>query len=89
MKAKAAVRLQLSSEKHVITLLNALAPEANAPVTKRAKVTLNKEEAGIVLTVEARDTVALRASLNAYLRWIYSAMKVIEAIEDPSQVFKA
>lgn len=89
MKAKATVRLRLSSEKHVTTLLNALTPEANSPVTKRAKVTLDKEEAGLVLRVEARDTVALRTSLNAYLRWICSTVKVIEAIENPSQVFKA
>jgi tRNA threonylcarbamoyladenosine modification (KEOPS) complex Pcc1 subunit len=82
MKAKATVRLRLSSEKNLTTLLNALAPEANATDTKRARVSLNREEAGLVLRVEAGDTVALRTSLNVYLRWICSAMKVIKVIEN-------
>jgi tRNA threonylcarbamoyladenosine modification (KEOPS) complex Pcc1 subunit len=81
MKAKATVRLQFSSEKHLITLLNALTPEADAPVTRRAKAILEKEGTFLVLKVEADDTVALRATLNAYLRWIGSTVKVLEVIE--------
>ena len=80
-RANAKIRLRLSSDKHLATLLDALAPEASAPVTKRARVVLCKEELGLVLAIEARDTAALRATLNAYLRWIYSTMNVIEAIE--------
>ena len=81
-KAKAKIRLALSSDKHLTTLLDALAPEADSPVAKRARVVLCKEESGLVLEVEARDTAALRASLNAYLRWICSTMNVIGAIEN-------
>ena len=81
MKAKAAVRLRLASEKHLTTLLDALAPEANRPVTARAKAVLKRESNFLVLKVEAKDTVALRAALNAYLRWIDSAVKVLEVIE--------
>ena len=66
-KAKAKIRLRLSSDKHLTTLLDALAPEANSPVAKRARVDLSKEEFGLVLAVEAKDTVALRVALNAYL----------------------
>jgi tRNA threonylcarbamoyladenosine modification (KEOPS) complex Pcc1 subunit len=81
MKSKATVRLRLSSEKHLTTLLDALAPEANKPVTTRAKAVLKSEGSFLVLKVEAKDTVALRAALNAYLRWIGSAVKVLEVIE--------
>jgi tRNA threonylcarbamoyladenosine modification (KEOPS) complex Pcc1 subunit len=81
MKARATVRLQFSSEKHLTTLLEALAPEANAPVTRRAKAILEKEGPFLLLKVEAADTVALRATLNAYLRWIGSTVKVLEVIE--------
>jgi tRNA threonylcarbamoyladenosine modification (KEOPS) complex Pcc1 subunit len=81
MKAKATVRLRFSSEKHLTTLLDALAPEANAPVTRRAKAFLEKEGKFLVLKVEAKDTVALRATLNAYLRWIGSMVNVLEVIE--------
>ena len=84
MKAKATIRLRLSSEKQLTTLLEALAPEANRPVTTRAKAVLEREGSFLVLKVEAKDTVALRAALNAYLRWIGSALKVLEVIETAS-----
>jgi len=84
MKAKATIRLRLSSEKQLTTLLDALAPEANRPVTTRAKAVLEREGSFLVLTVEAKDTVALRAALNAYLRWIGSTVKVLEVVEHAS-----
>jgi tRNA threonylcarbamoyladenosine modification (KEOPS) complex Pcc1 subunit len=84
MKATATVRLQFSSEKHLTTLLEALAPEANAPVTRRAKAILEKEGTFLLLKVEAVDTVALRATLNAYLRWIGSMKNVVATLERAS-----
>jgi tRNA threonylcarbamoyladenosine modification (KEOPS) complex Pcc1 subunit len=84
MKAKASVRLRFSSEKQLTTLLGALAPEANRPVTTRAKAVLEREGDFLVLKVEAKDTVALRAALNAYLRWIGSTVKVLEVVERAS-----
>jgi len=80
MKAKATVRLQLSSEKHLAALINALKPETNRPATKRSKVLLTRDSQFLVLTVEASDTVALRAALNAYLRWINSVFSVLETL---------
>ena len=84
MKAKATIRLQLSTEKQLTTLLDALAPEANRPVNVRAKAALERDSNFLVLTVEAKDTIALRAALNAYLRWIGSTVKVLEAVEHAS-----
>lgn len=84
MKAKATVRLRLSSEKQITTILDALAPEANRPVNIRAKATLERDGDFAVLTVESKDTVALRAALNAYLRWIGSTVKVLETVEKAS-----
>ncbi len=81
IRAKANVRLKFASEKHLSTLLNALMPEANAPVTRRATVKLEKDGLFLMLTVEAEDTVALRATLNAYLRWINSTINVIDVVE--------
>jgi tRNA threonylcarbamoyladenosine modification (KEOPS) complex Pcc1 subunit len=81
MKAKATVRLQFSSEKRLTVLINALMPEASRPATKRSRVMLTRDSQFLVLTVEASDTVALRAALNAYLRWISSAVAVLETLE--------
>ncbi|MCW4045102.1 MAG: KEOPS complex subunit Pcc1 [Candidatus Bathyarchaeota archaeon] len=82
MKTKATVRLQLASEKQLATLLNALAPETAVPATKRSRAVIEKEDKFLILNVEAEDTVALRAMLNAYLRWISSALNVMEVIEN-------
>jgi tRNA threonylcarbamoyladenosine modification (KEOPS) complex Pcc1 subunit len=81
METKAIVRLRFSSEKHLTTLFKALAPEAYAPPTRRAKTILEKEGKFLILKVEAKDTVALRATLNAYLRWIGSTVNVLKIIE--------
>jgi tRNA threonylcarbamoyladenosine modification (KEOPS) complex Pcc1 subunit len=84
MKAKATVRLKFSSEKHLTTFINALTPEANKPVTRRANVILEKEGTFLILKVEAKDTVALRATLNAYLRWVGAMANVVEVLEQAS-----
>jgi tRNA threonylcarbamoyladenosine modification (KEOPS) complex Pcc1 subunit len=80
-RAEATIRLKLSSEKQLTTLLDALNPEAKATITRRAKAKLEKDSSFLVLTVDAEDTVALRSTLNAYLRWISSTVDVISLVE--------
>ena len=84
MKAKATIRLLFSSEKHLTALFKALTPEINRQITTRSKTTLTKENQFLLLNVEANDTVALRATLNAYLRWINSTMNVLDTVENAS-----
>jgi KEOPS complex subunit Pcc1 len=79
--AKATVRLKFSSQRQLTTMLDALKPETGAPATRRATVQLETEGLFLVLTVKADDTVALRSTLNAYLRWINSDVKVMELLE--------
>ncbi len=81
VKAKANIRLKFQTEKQLETLLDALTPEAKAPVTRRVNVKLQKDGLLLVLAVEANDTVALRSTLNAYLRWINSTVSVIGVLE--------
>ncbi len=81
VKAQANVRLKFQTEKQLATLLDSLTPEAKAPVTRRANVELQKEGLFLTLTVEANDTVALRSTLNAYLRWINSTINIIDMLE--------
>ena len=81
MKAKATVRLRFASEEHLKMVLSAIGPEANNLATRRARTTLENENNSLVLNVEADDTVALRASLNAYLRWISSILDVLEVLK--------
>jgi tRNA threonylcarbamoyladenosine modification (KEOPS) complex Pcc1 subunit len=81
IKAKADVHLKFRSEQQLTSLLDALTPEAKAPVTRRASVMLEKDGLFLVLAVEADDVVALRSTLNAYLRWINSTLNVLEIVE--------
>jgi len=81
MKAKAIVRLKFPSEKHLEIVFKALEPEVRKTVTMRSRTSLEKDDALLVLNVEAKDTVALRAALNAYLRWINSIISVLEVLE--------
>ena len=84
MKANASVRLLMKSEKQLIALVNALSPEVQRQIGKRSKTTLTTEAQILVLSVEADDTVALRAALNAYLNWINSMANVLEAVAEES-----
>jgi len=79
-RAKAAIRLKLQSKKQLATLLDSLNPEAKASVTRRAQVKLEEDGLYLLLNVEAEDEVALRSTLNAYLRWINSTLNVLQAI---------
>jgi tRNA threonylcarbamoyladenosine modification (KEOPS) complex Pcc1 subunit len=81
-RAKANIRLKLQSENQLTTVLEALNPEAKATMTRRAVVKLEKDGLFLVLKVEAEDTVALLATLNAYLRWMGTAINVIDAVSE-------
>jgi len=81
MKAKAVVRLKFPSERHLEIVFRALEPEVKKPATMRSRANLERDGAFLVLEVEARDTVALRAALNAYLRWINSMINVLRVLK--------
>ncbi|HTY75038.1 MAG TPA: KEOPS complex subunit Pcc1 [Candidatus Nanoarchaeia archaeon] len=74
----ATVRISLKSEKQVTAVLKALTPELTRQIGVRSKTTLNAKGVTLILNFEANDTVALRAAVNAYLRWINSVMNVLD-----------
>ncbi len=81
LNSKATIKIKFSSEKQIRSLFNAITPETEKPLTKRARVKLEKDGLFFVLIVESDDTTALRATLNSYLRWINSIVNVIEVLE--------
>lgn len=81
MKARAAVRLKFPSEKQLETILRSLEPEVKSPTSTRSQASLAKKGDCLILKIEAKDTVALRAALNAYLRWINSMLNVFQILE--------
>ena len=81
MKASAVARLGFSSERHLDVVSRALEPEVGKPATLRSRESLEQDGLFLVLRVEAKDTAALRAALNAYLRWMNSVMQVLDVLE--------
>ncbi|MDD3791588.1 MAG: KEOPS complex subunit Pcc1 [Candidatus Bathyarchaeota archaeon] len=81
INSKATIKIKFSSEKQIRSLFNAITPETEKPPTKRARVKLENDGLFVVLLVESDDTIALRATLNSYLRWINSIVNVLEVID--------
>jgi tRNA threonylcarbamoyladenosine modification (KEOPS) complex Pcc1 subunit len=82
LKTHASVRFKFRSGKELAAVFEALAPEMKT-TTPRAEATLNKEDELLVLSLEARDVVALRSALNAYLRWIGSIASILQVLDAP------
>ena len=80
MNAEATVRLMFQSEQKLQTILTSLEPEINNP-TARSRASLARKDNYLILKIEAKDTVALRAALNAYLRWMDSILNVFQTLE--------
>jgi tRNA threonylcarbamoyladenosine modification (KEOPS) complex Pcc1 subunit len=76
MKAQAVIRLKFSSEKQLNVVLDALKPETETSTTSRSKVDMNTENQTLILDFRAKDTSALRAAMNSYLRLIVVAMNL-------------
>ena len=76
MKAQAVVRLNFSSDKQLHVVMQALKPETNSSSTSRSEVHMTAENKSLVLDFRAKDTSALRAAVNSYLRLIDVAMRL-------------
>ncbi|HIE13978.1 TPA: hypothetical protein EYP70_01760 [Candidatus Bathyarchaeota archaeon] len=70
VKAYATIYLTFPSEKVTALIYKSIKPETESAPTLRSKVSITKAERTITLTFQARDTTALRAAVNSYLRWI-------------------
>lgn len=82
MKAQAIIRLNFSSEKQLKVVLEALKPETKTSSTRRSKVQMKGEGNSLTLNFKARDTSALRAAVNSYLRWILLTKTVLESVSE-------
>jgi tRNA threonylcarbamoyladenosine modification (KEOPS) complex Pcc1 subunit len=82
MNAEAVICLNFSSAKQLKVVLEALRPEIETSVTSRSKVHMKAEGSGLILKFRAKDTSALRAALNSYLRLIGVAMNLQKLTEE-------
>jgi len=81
MKTQATIDLNFSSKRRLQIVLEALRPETKISPASRSKVQVEGEGNSLTLVFEARDTSALRAALNSYLRWIVAINDACSAID--------
>jgi tRNA threonylcarbamoyladenosine modification (KEOPS) complex Pcc1 subunit len=88
MKAQAVIRLKFPSQKLLAMMLKALEPEAKSMPTPRSRVQIVGRSKELTLKFEAKDTAALRAAVNSYLRWvalINETCSVLQHFEEDSR----
>jgi KEOPS complex subunit Pcc1 len=81
MNAKALVRLRFPSEEFLSVVLKTLGPEIKSMPTTRSRVQMEGKDNELTLKFEAKDTSALRAIINSYLRQTRMVIETIELIE--------
>lgn len=80
--ATAQVQIPLGSSRDALAISRALVPEAKSRWNPRAKVAVSRRNRTLLLRVVARDTAALRALLNSYLRFVAAWKRVATAIHE-------
>ncbi|RLI22701.1 hypothetical protein DRO54_00545 [Candidatus Bathyarchaeota archaeon] len=82
MKAEATVKFEFDSEQTLETVFNALKPETLSAPTERSRAHIEVDGKNLILKFEARDSTALRAALNSYLRWIKLIIEILVFLEN-------
>ena len=83
MKESTMITLHFPSKRRLEMVLKALKPETEMhSSTRRSKVKVTSRQNSLILSFEAEDTSALRASINSYLRWIMLINDSFQAIEE-------
>ncbi len=83
MNSTATIRLKFPTKEQLTAIHVALKPETRSSITSRSKVTVQKEDRTLILTLvfEAKDTSALRAALNSYLHWTRLTKDALDAMD--------
>lgn len=81
MRAHAKLSVQVRSRRLAGAIARSLRPEVDHPAGWKARVTIRVDQKTLELKFVARDTTALRAVMNSYLRIISACLNVTEGIE--------
>lgn len=79
--AHAVLRIKYPSEREAETTYRAIYPETRVVLRYRTKISISRDGMYIVLTFEAKDVTALRASINSYLSWIMALKNIYEFLK--------
>jgi len=81
-RSSASVELIFEGEKEAKAVHSSLKPEELLPDSARCRASITRRKNVLCLEIDAKDTAALRAALNSFLRWAIVARDVIKARRD-------
>ena len=76
VKNECLIKLDFDSDFVAELMFKALSPETLIVLFERVKVFLSLEGHSLLIELSASDTIALRAAINSWLRWISTLEKV-------------
>ena len=76
VKNECLIKLDFDNDFVAKLMFKALNPEVSTVLFERVKVFLSLEGHSLLVELSATDTVALRAAINSWLRWISVLEKV-------------
>jgi len=79
-RAMASVDLAFNSSRQALAVFDAVKPETKLPPTQRSCVEIHRRGRSIHIVFEAKDVVALRASMNSILRYILGLWKTTASL---------
>jgi len=74
-EVKAVIELKVPCPEVVFSSVN---PEIREPPTDRYTGKLKKDKGKVTFEFKAKDLVALRAAINAYIRWVRSICEIYD-----------
>jgi len=74
--ASSLIEIEFASSSETEAVLSALLPEVKGSKTGRSEIEVEIKGKVLILKVIARDTTALRAICNSYLRWIGTIIEI-------------
>ncbi|MEA1904974.1 MAG: KEOPS complex subunit Pcc1 [Candidatus Hadarchaeota archaeon] len=81
-RTSASIELTFPSGRAADVVCSSLKPEELLPKSTRCKASVSCRKNVLCLEIDARDTAALRAALNSFLRWMAVARDMVEVGRD-------
>jgi len=76
------IKIEFPFNRDAEITLKAIEPEIMDSPSERARTGIECREKTVKITITARDTASLRASLNSYLRWLILSQQILELKHD-------
>lgn len=70
--------IELDNSHDAKIIYNSIKPELSFAHNKRSTTTIDIKDNKIILIINSKDVVSLRASINSYVRWINLSNEILK-----------